>query len=361
MFGGHNQWVEASPKSIHLGTSVSLDVAGQTHVGHERERNEDQFMIARLERNLRIEATSMDGAQQWLPGSTEGTVILVADGMGGATAGQVASSVAIQAIADYVVNVLPWADARRRAQVSDYDRPEPTLYGIRSELSKALKEGDAKVRHAAAARGAGSMGTTLTVAYLQWPHLYVAHAGDSRCYLLRNGELAQLTTDHTLAEKLRRQSEDFSIDDSSPWHHVLWNALGGGEYAKIEPEVMRQELFSGDTLLVCSDGLTKHVTHAQMTDAIRRAPRAADACNRLVELALEGGGSDNVTVVVARCRQRGRNPFDDDEPTRVKGAPVKLDETLPVTADLAAAAHDETLPDVDVPLDSDGPTLHRKK
>lgn len=331
--------VETSPKSIHLDAHTSLDVAGLTHVGRERQRNEDQFMIARLERSLRVEATSIDNAQQWLAGSTEGTVMLVADGMGGTAAGDVASSVAVKAIADYVVNVLPWADARSRAQAEEQqplpaERPEPTLHGIRIGLSKALVEGDAEVRREAKSRGAGSMGTTLTVAYVQWPHLYVAHAGDSRCYLKRAGNLAQLTTDHTLAEKLRAHADELSIDESSPWHHVLWNALGGGEHSSIEPEVHRQRLQFGDTILLCSDGLTKHVADVHIAAILQSSPHAAHACETLMRMALEDGGTDNITVVVARCRVK--------QERRTRRTTDPLEHTLPITPDIAASAHEDT-------------------
>lgn len=340
--------VTAPPKSIHLGSDVSLDVAGLTDVGRERRRNEDQFLIARLERNLHVEATSVKEAEGLLPGSTEGTVMLVADGMGGTAAGDLASSVAVKAIAGYVCNVLPWADARNRTDAESEPPPqrktEPTIPGMRVGLSNALVEGDAEVRRAADTHGKKGMGTTLTLGYLQWPQLYVAHAGDSRCYLLRGARLSQLTTDHTLAEKLRAQAAHLEIDDSSPWHHVLWNALGGGEHASIEPEVHRLQLTPGDTLLLCSDGLTKHVSDAEITATLRSATDATHACAVLVHKALEGGGSDNVTVVVARSRRR-QDPYDGDEPTRVR-KPDPMEETLPMGPDFS--------------IDSDRPTIRRK-
>ncbi len=352
------------PKSIRLASRVSVDVAGLTHVGRERRRNEDQFLIARLERNLFVEATSVEGAAGLLPGSTEGTLMLVADGMGGAVGGDVASAVAVRAIADYVCNVMPWADARDREAASE-ERPSggprdttpeavtgaprrrnraPTLPGVRTGLSNALVEGDAKVRREATARGTKSMGTTLTLGYVQWPQLYVAHAGDSRCYLLRGTRLSQLTTDHTLAEKLRAHSEQLEIDDSSPWHHILWNALGGGEHSAIEPEIHREELALGDTLLFCSDGLTKHVSDAAITATLLGGLRASASCDQLMRLALDGGGSDNITVVVARCKEPS-DASDGDDPTRRRRRPDPLEETLPAA---------------DVVIDSDGPTIRRK-
>jgi protein phosphatase len=300
--------------SIELGASVSLDVAGLTDVGRERSRNEDQFLIATLERRLRVESTSLSAAEGFLPGSAEGTVMLVADGMGGTSAGDVASAVAVRSIAGYVCSVLPWAAQSSRVGAR---QAQATLPGVRTGLTSALREGDAEVKRAARARGLKDMGTTLTLAYLQWPQLYVAHAGDSRCYLMRGDALLRLTTDHTLAEKLREQA-DLDIDASSPWHHVLWNALGAGTQSAIEPEVQRRELHPTDTILLCSDGLTKHADDAQITAILKGAPDAAGACRQLVDHALAGGGSDNVTVVVARPRPRIDLPVDSDGPTRVR-------------------------------------------
>src|SRR5690606_31642619 len=207
---------------------VSLDAAGLTHVGRERARNEDQFLIARLERRLRVQSASVVDIAPLLPAPREGTLLLVADGMGGGAAGDVASAVAVRTVVDYVCNVMPWATAVGPSS-GQTPPPSSTLPGIRIGLSSALREGDIAVRRAAhTSAGGRSMGTTTTLAYVQWPQLYVAHVGDSRCYLVRGDEIMQLTTDHTLAERLRART-DITIDDNSPWHHVLWNALGAGE------------------------------------------------------------------------------------------------------------------------------------
>jgi serine/threonine protein phosphatase PrpC len=279
--------------------SVTFDTAGLTHVGRERSRNEDQFLIARLERRLRVEATSVTDVAPLLPAPRDGTLLLVADGMGGAAAGDIASAVAVRTIVDYVCNVMPWATA-----VAPVSGPSPplssTLPGVRVGLSSALRQGDVAIREVAHHRGGRSMGTTTTLAYVQWPHLYVAHVGDSRCYLLRDGEMLQITTDHTLAEKLRART-DITVDESSPWHHVLWNALGAGDHRAVEPEVHRHLLEDKDVLLLCSDGLTKHLDDDVIADVLGRSTSAALACERLVDLANRDGGSDNITAVVCYC------------------------------------------------------------
>lgn len=309
----------SSEGSVILSPSAKLDVDGATDVGKERSQNQDQFLIATLQRTLVLRETSVTNlAGSWLPDSTEGTIMLVADGMGGTDGGEIASSVAVQSVVEYVCAVMPWAQASMRGQ----RRPEArsTLPGVKTGLHKAFVEGDAEVKRAAAATGGKNMGTTVTLAYLLWPELYVAHVGDSRCYLLRDGQLIQLTTDHTLAEKFRATS-NLQVDDSSPWHHVLWNAVGGGEHALLEPEVHRHHLSLGDIILVCSDGLTKHASDEEIANALGASPTAREACDRLVAMANADGGSDNITAVVARCKTHETLPVDsDDMPTRRRAA-----------------------------------------
>jgi protein phosphatase len=233
--------------------------------------------------------------------------------MGGVEGGEVASTVAVQTIVEYVCGVAPWADA----SMSDTREGRGTLPGVKTGLHEAFERGDAQVKQAAQRRGGGDMGTTLTAAYLLWPSLYVAHVGDSRCYLLRDGALVQLTTDHTMANKLK-QASDIDLDESSPWHHVLWNAIGGGQHASMEPELHRHPLSIGDVILLCSDGLNKHATDEEIADAINASPSADEACKRLVAMANAGGGSDNITVVVARCKFADQLMVDSEAPTMVR-------------------------------------------
>ena len=320
----------ATPGSIHLNARVELDVAGKTDLGLEREINQDQFFIATLQRRLAVLDTSLPPTSRtWLPPSTDGTLMVVADGMGGTEGGEIASSVAIRSVSEYVCNVMPWVDAKQREMDAVPDAPpvplRATIPGVRTGLHHALVQGDSDVRDAAVSAGGTDMGTTVTLAYLLWPLLYVAHVGDSRCYLLRDGQLTQLTTDHTLAEKMKQRTE-VEIDESSPWHHILWNALGGGEYAAIEPEVHRHDLQLGDTILVCSDGLTKHASDDEIVNALRSSDSAAEACRRLIAIANADGGTDNTTVVIARClsseagyRNEVDSPVESDAPTQVLG------------------------------------------
>jgi protein phosphatase len=276
--------------------AVEVDVAGVTSVGRERHVNEDQFLIATLQRTLNVRSASEGiDARSWLPGSVEGTLLVVADGMGGHGGGDVASAIAVQAVAEYLCGVMPWFDANGPVQ-----EPRESLPGVRAGLQEAVEQGHREVRRAAM-HGVGtvSMGTTLTIAYAHFPQLYVAHVGDSRTYLHRAGNLRRLTRDHTLAERLREHGQD--VGPSSRWHHVLWNAVGGGEQSsRPQADIKRARLHPNDTLLLCSDGLTKHVSDDRIAEVLEQDIWAGDAAALLASDANEAGGTDNITVVVAR-------------------------------------------------------------
>jgi len=139
-------------------------------------------------------------------------------------------------------------------------------------------------------------GTTLTVAYALWPKLYVAHAGDSRLYLFRDDQLTQITSDHTVGQALR---ESGAIgDEPSRFDHILVNVVGGGG-KQVRTEAHGLSLRSGDRVLLCSDGLTGHVSDGMIAHELRTAERSADACSALVDAANAGGGLDNITAIVA--------------------------------------------------------------
>jgi protein phosphatase len=146
------------------------------------------------------------------------------------------------------------------------------------------------------------MGTTLTMAFIAWPVLYVAHVGDSRCYLFRSGTLSRLTTDHTVAQQMLDEGIR-TADPESQWHHVLWNSLGGSEQIP-KPEIAKLELAPGDTVLLCSDGLTKHIGDDEIAATLGAHQTSAALCARLIERANAEGGTDNVTVVIASAEPR---------------------------------------------------------
>jgi protein phosphatase len=225
-------------------------------------------------------------------------VLAVADGMGGMGDGDVASSVAIREAFQYLLNAMTW----QALPVSDpADRGTlPSFPGLREQLTDAVTGSDAAVRREGKRPGvSGAMGTTLTFAYVRWPVLYVTHVGDSRCCLSRGDALLHLTTDHTVAEDMKDRG---ASPDEVParFAHLLWNAIGGGP-DRPRPQIRKMLLQPGDCMLLCSDGLTKHVGDEEIAKAMRTAPTAREGCAELVALANARGGTDNVTVVLARA------------------------------------------------------------
>jgi len=238
-------------------------------------------------------------ARGWFAGESAGTMLIVADGMGGQGGGEIASRVAVETVVNHLLNCMPWAT------IGGGPRQDRTasLPGMREQLSSALVASDQTVKTTGVQSGVPKMGTTLTMALVLWPTLYVAHVGDSRCYLLRGNRLQRLTKDHTLAQQLAEASSE-AVSESSQLHHILWNSLGASEDLP-KPEITRITLQPNDVLLLCSDGLTKHVTDEQITAVLTSGDAASKRCASLVESANAGGGTDNITVVVADARISG--------------------------------------------------------
>lgn len=270
-------------------------VFGLSDVGKVRTHNEDSFLVARLERSMRLMQSSRpvhDGTK--VKGPPQGWLFMVADGMGGHAAGEVASALTIDTLARYAFTLMPWSLPRSR------DDSRVLARGLR----RAVKECQDEMRRVAN-EGAGrrGMGTTLTMAYVTWPNLFVVHVGDSRIYAHRDGQLFQITRDHTLAQQLV-DSKVMSPDEAaeSDFSNVLVNALGG-ESEELSVELHHALLFPKDSLLLCSDGLTKHVSNDEIRahlDGLAMGDPAETTAKRLVDLANERGGTDNCTVVVAR-------------------------------------------------------------
>jgi protein phosphatase len=272
--------------------NVRLDAAGLTDVGRERDRNEDAYLIATLQRSMIIHDASQD-ARGWFSGEPAGTLLIVADGMGGQGGGDVASRVAINAVASYLLNVMPWMSAP-----AEPGAMRQSLPGLREQLSSALVASDRTVKEAGLKAGVPQMGTTLTMALVLWPILYVAHVGDSRCYQLRSGTLNRLTKDHNLAEQLHAATGEV-LSARSELQNVLWNSLGAGDRLP-QPEISKITLEPGDVLLLCSDGLTKHVEDAELASILVSGQSSKVTCAALIDRANAAGGSDNVTAVVLK-------------------------------------------------------------
>lgn len=268
-----------------------MDCHGLSDVGRKRRVNEDQFLVADLSKSMLIHQTSLSHEDHSrLFSGSQGKLFLVADGMGGESAGEVASALAVETVTRYLLNTMPWFFRLEQGQEHD----------LHDELKATLEACQRSVAAAANAPGRGRMGTTLTMAYLLWPRLYVVHAGDSRCYLLRGRRLEQVTKDHTVAQKLVDEGAlSPSEAENSRWSHVLYNCIGGGT-DDVSPEVYHATLEPGDVLMLCSDGLTKVLSDEKLQEELAGPQTAEQTCRRLVDMANAAGGPDNVTVVVAR-------------------------------------------------------------
>ena len=272
-----------------------LDLFGVTHPGKVRAENQDHFLVCTVHQQVVIHGTSLpDSDGLPLRGERLATMMLVADGVGGGKGGRDASRLAVETITRYVSSTMRCFHSEgRRAEKEFLDA-----------LRAAALEAHAAVRAEAAGLTEGSgMATTLTLALFVWPQMYVMQVGDSRCYYYLDGLLRQVTRDQTLAQALADRGvvpADELAD--SPYRNVLASAIGGREAA---PEVTCLDLNRRAVALLCSDGLTKHVSDPEIAEQVRGMESSEQLCRTLLELALERGGSDNITVLVARARGTG--------------------------------------------------------
>jgi serine/threonine protein phosphatase PrpC len=272
---------------------IQVDISALSHTGHRRPNNEDHFLVARLGRSLDTLSTSLSAGD--VPEHTEEVnyVMVVADGMGGHAAGEVASRMAISTLIRLALDVPDWI-----LRVDD---------GYAREIARRSRTRVRKVGAMLVERGQRDpalkgMGTTLTAARNLGRDLAITQVGDSRAYLLRVGQLHRLTRDHTYAQLLVDIGELAPSDVAGSRHrHVLTNALGGStEDVQVDTDRMRLE--DGDRVLLCSDGLTDLVDDETITRILLAAGNSREACERLVQHALDSGGRDNVTVIVAAYR-----------------------------------------------------------
>ena len=275
-----------------LAPSAGAQIFGLTDCGRVREKNEDQFLVAELQRGLKVSQSSvggLDGAR--LGDSSQGWLLMVADGMGGLEHGELASSIAIEGMVRYAFAVMPWLT--RYSQASEHELAEA--------FREALANASQMIRATADTRGLDRrMGTTLTLAYVTWPLLHVAHVGDSRCYLFRAGMLSRLTHDHTLAERLARENAlPADAARRSHFRNVLLNAISGaGELTNVELHTV--QLAPHDQLLLCSDGLHGQLADGEITQRLQSQAPVHEIVRDLVAASNAVGGADNVTVVLAR-------------------------------------------------------------
>lgn len=281
------------PSPPPASASVQVELGALSHPGKVRPNNEDFYLVARGDRTLTTLLTNVPEGQVPSLCGEVGYGLLVADGMGGMAAGEVASRMAICTLVDLVLHTPDWI---MRIDEQQSER-------IMRRISRRYRQVDAALSAEARANPELSgMGTTMTLAYSLGHDLFLGHVGDSRVYFLRGEEFHQLTRDHNLAQALAdagviRQEEV----GKHRLRHALTRALGGGE-GQVEVDVQRAWLGDGDQVLLCTEGLSDLVEDAAIADVLRGSGTASDVCKALVDLALNKGGKDNVTVVLARYR-----------------------------------------------------------
>lgn len=271
-----------------------LDVFGVTHVGKVRTQNQDHFLIGSLHKHLGIHQTSIP-PESLSAGDTDrlAFIAMVADGVGGSAGGEEASRFALDAITAYIVR-----------SMHCYYTADPN---DDAEFVHVLQEGAMRVHSKLTQRGSSAdragMATTLTAFLGVWPRAYILQVGDSRYYTLRHGRLVQVSRDQTVAEDLIAAGVIRRSDPGHErWKHVLSSAIGGPEAS---PVVTAVENDWNHVHLVCSDGLPKHVSDEQIAERLRTMTSSRQACEALLQDALDGGGADNITIIVGRAVQQG--------------------------------------------------------
>lgn len=269
------------------------DVHGMTHTGKVREDNQDAFLVASLHNALVVHDTSLfDSEPALFTSGRRGMFLLVADGVGGGAGGADASQSALRAAAGYVCDAM-----------DHYARNEPAAEPrFVEQMIRAVAMTHAVVREEAekdeTRRG---MATTLTMVTVMWPRAHLVHVGDSRCYRLRDGALRLLTKDQTVAQMLLDAGEmSVAEAEQSRLKNVLWSAVGAPQ---AEPVTASADVRWEDRMLLCSDGLTKHVGDDEIGEILGRPKSSKLICRDFIDLVLERGATDNVTVIVGQLHR----------------------------------------------------------
>ena len=262
---------------------IRVEVFGKTDLGRTRDHNEDRFLVADLSRKT----ASLQPDVRKHDIGPKGTLLVVADGMGGAAAGELASEMATDTI---------YAHLLKTWNAEEELTPQRFAY----RLKEAVEVANASIHaHAKAHPEVRGMGTTTTAAGVLNDHLYLTQVGDSRAYLIRGGQAHQITKDQSLMQRLVEAGELTEEEAAqSERRNIILQALGPDP--KVKVDLTHQEVRRGDILVLCSDGLTGQVKKEEIAKIVTTAPDLSAACDQLIALANERGGPDNITVVIAR-------------------------------------------------------------
>ena len=301
------------PRSPNGG--VIVNVFARTDVGRTREHNEDAFLVAELATGH----ASLDDRLEHHVATAHGTLFMVADGMGGAAAGEIASAMAVETVLDEL-----------RTRWVGGGRTDPETFA--AALKVATDVANARIHRMSAEQPEyRGMGTTATIAGLLGDTLYVAQVGDSRAYLVRDGKARQITKDQSLMQRLIDAGEITEEEaEHSERRNIILQALG--PEPSIRTEITHQQIRKGDTLVLCSDGLSGLVRPDEIAQVVTEERDLKMACKRLIDRANHNGGPDNITVVIARFdgEALARAADDDAVGHHVFGHPGDVTPTIPM-------------------------------
>ncbi|HYV95822.1 MAG TPA: protein phosphatase 2C domain-containing protein [Gemmatimonadaceae bacterium] len=280
----------ATPPVTRKPRDDEIDIHALTHQGRVRITNQDHFLLASVHRRVQIVSTSLSDRER-LPFGDErlAYVIMVADGVGGGNAGERASATALEIATQYVVSSMNCY----------YSQDSTEADFINALQAAAMKCHEEVVERAKGDPDLTRMATTLTMLMGVWPWYYLLQVGDSRYYLFRDGKLRQMTRDQTIAQDLLDQGVfTAAVARRSRFSNVLSSSIGGEQ---TEPRITRLPQDWNNVHLLCSDGLTKHVSDERIAERLGSMTSAREACELLLQDALEDGGTDNITIVIARA------------------------------------------------------------
>jgi protein phosphatase len=287
--------VNTDPASRIAGTKPlpsEIDVFGITHPGRVRQSNADHFLLASFYRAMKVHSSSLDASNfAALSTYTRGYLFLVADGVGGFSQAAEGSAQAVQTVSQSVLDMgevcmqtQPWSEGEVAERLHTF------VLRAHEALRGELPPG-----------GSGVNATTFTMLIAMWPRYFVIHCGDSRAYRFRRGSLERLTRDQTMAEAMiDAGAMTREAAEASHLRHVLVSALGSQQ---LEPEVRVTDSERGDKIFLCSDGLTKYLSEAEIEGRLVRGGSSETICRELLETALERGGEDNITVLMGQATQ----------------------------------------------------------
>ncbi len=268
-------------------TPLDIDFAASSHLGNVRRNNEDHYAVIRRERSRQVLLTNMPPGDLALPDDVS-YVLVVADGMGGAAFGELASRLALKTADELVGSACGWIT---KLQDVDFPPIQDRIQAYADLIHETL------VDYGRSDPRLTGMGTTLTCAHALGSDVIIAHIGDSRAYHFRQGHLQQVTRDQTLAQEL--MDAGMPAQDTVRFRHILTNCLGG-EARAVRSEVHHLRLQDGDALLLCTDGLSDLVSNQDIAHVLAGTQTSRQACEQLVDMALARGGRDNITVVLGR-------------------------------------------------------------